>query len=974
MLTVSQSEPSLLLFYLLTYLSRLNANSVKAKEQLVELETQAKLGDSEVVPLRYQVQRLQSELDTNTAHAKWLESELQARNEQMAQVKASHASEMAKLRSTLDFANEQKESSLSELETLRLENQQLTSKNETLSKELRDTRNELTASIQAGEEELIAERRLVNLQKEQLERLEQKYDAIVAEMDRMRTLAREAEEDSKQELAQIKQQSKIEAKKVLEEQASEYQAQLEELQTQLKEEERRRVEVEDGFLLTNDTPNSPSRVGVRTRSSRAGRSPYMLRNRGENEDEDNNGDEDDEPMNLTELHSRLADAQDDLQAERTKRKRAEIQIRRIEAEIQDNASSLKRQRQEYEVALERQEEYKKRLDAALQESQVARNEASEVKIQLSRTTQRNIELEGESIELAQQVQALLVSRSGGSGNSNVPTSVVEMQSQNQRLLGEHRQLKARIQELENSSKEDSLRRKLDSTEKEVSNMREERQRQAVMLESLVQQRDLYRAIVVKENKNLLGSSAEETSAIALVQQQSERTKSLEERASKLETDLLSAQEEVSKTIREKEIASERVARYETLNAELTSSLDRVQIQLSEAKADLARSQADASFHKEKLSRTEESLKRAREEVDRVSKAKLDVQRINGELETARSLAESQASKCESDLKQAQMKLRLAETQYETAKAAEQRITSEANQLRMDLAKQGALLESVQRIEAGLSAKAAAEQEMLKEQLSQLTEKQAKVQSQHAAEVEKLNDKLEQAQAQAAELSSNRDKATREALESKRDLLKTTEELKSIKQKCNTLEAQLRTAKQKLGESGDEEDVEAQLQNKINTLSAELESSQEEAKRLKTRASEQQKLAADRERSLKELTSASEEMKKVHQKEVADLQEQYEIVRIESSKKQEIITDLTNDLAGHRGEREKAVSELQGKIQSLKSEAESCKKDTDAAIARYAALETEVTNLRSEVSTAQVSLHIHSHSHPQTFQYYLFLTT
>jgi nucleoprotein TPR len=917
----------------------------------MEMETQAKLGDSEVVPLRYQVQRLQSELDTTTAHSKWLENELQARNEQLAEVKASQASQIAKLRSSLDATNEQKESALSELEILRRQNQELTSKNEAMSKELHDTRNELSVSIQNGEEDLIAERRLVSLQKEQIERLEQKHNSIGAENERLRTLAREAEEDSRRELAQIKQENKANTKKLLEQQDAEHKEELEELKKQLKDEERRRVEVEEGFLLTSSS--SPARV--RTRSSRTGRSPYMLRNRAERDDEDNEGGDDEEPMNLTELHSRLAEAQDDLQVERTKRKRAEIQIRRIESEIQDNASILKRQRHEYEVALERQEEYKKRLDSSLQEAQVARNEASELKNQLTRLTQRNAELEGESIELAQQVQALLVSRSGGSGDSNIPTSVVEMQSQNQRLLGELRQSKARIAELENSSNEDNLRRKLDSLEKDLANMREERQRQSVMVESLVQQRDLYRAIVVKENKNLLGSSAEETSAIALVQQQSERTKALEERNSKLENTVLSAQEEVSKALREKEMISERLARYETLNSELTSSLDRLQIQLSEAKADIARSQAEASFHKDKASRTEESLQRSREEVARISKSKLDLQRVNGELEKAQSVAESQATKFESDLKQAQMKLRLAETQCETAKAAEQRMASEANQLRLELAKQGALLESVQRIEAGLSAKAAAEHETMKDQLTQLTEQRSKDETRHSAEIEKLNAKLEQSQAQATELASSRENAAKEALESKKELLKASQELKAAKQKIDTLEAQLRTAKRKLGESGDDEDAEAQLQNRINTLTAELEEAREEAKRLKVQATEQRKLASEREKSLSELTKASEELKKAHQKEVSDLKEQYEIVRIESSKKQEIITELTNDLAGHRGEKDKAVAELQNKIESLKSETENYKKDANAAVERYSTLETEVTSLRTEVSTAQVSI-------------------
>jgi hypothetical protein len=59
--------------------SRLNKSKLEDKEKLVDLETQAKLGDSEVVLLRYQVQRLTSKVDSISTHSQWLESELQSK-------------------------------------------------------------------------------------------------------------------------------------------------------------------------------------------------------------------------------------------------------------------------------------------------------------------------------------------------------------------------------------------------------------------------------------------------------------------------------------------------------------------------------------------------------------------------------------------------------------------------------------------------------------------------------------------------------------------------------------------------------------------------------------------------------------------------------------------------------------------------------------------------------------------------------
>jgi len=67
------------------------------------METDKKLDGSEVAPLRYQAQRLQSEVDATASHSKWLETQLQTKNELMADLKTTQASELAHLRATSDY-------------------------------------------------------------------------------------------------------------------------------------------------------------------------------------------------------------------------------------------------------------------------------------------------------------------------------------------------------------------------------------------------------------------------------------------------------------------------------------------------------------------------------------------------------------------------------------------------------------------------------------------------------------------------------------------------------------------------------------------------------------------------------------------------------------------------------------------------------------------------------------------------------
>jgi chromosome segregation ATPase len=613
----------------------LNKSNQGYNEKLVEIETHAKLGDSEVVPLRYQVQRLTSEVDSISTHAQWLESELKAKNDQLASLRATHASDLAHLRNDLDAAVTEKESLNGQTINLRRQVEQVQHKMERLSKELRDSRQESSDTTLSMEQEMVASQRLVSLQKEQMERLQQRHDSMAGQMEALQKLAKEAEQEGTKELQYRERELEERTKKILVDQSQDYQRQLVELKEQVSEANRRCKQAEDGLLLTS----IPARGTPR-------RKPLAIK------DKDEEGD--DEPLNLTEIYGRLAEAQDDLHSETLRRKKGEIRVSRIEAEIEASAPLLIRQRQEYELAMERQEEYKNRFEGSLAESQAARAETRDLQVEMGRIQKRNRELDEDAAEMAKQVQTLLVSRSSSLGSeesSGVPASVVEMQSTNQRLLREHRRLTAIVSEMEVKLNADTLGQKVESYETELVILREDRKRQHVMVESIVQQRDLYRTLLNKQDGNLLGSPSEETSALQIVKQQSKRTQELEEQKNQIESDLAKARAELSTVARDKEAGSERLARYESLNAELTGTVDRFQLQVSSSKADVARSEADAAFHREKSERLEETLQRSKDEVARVSASKSGLGRINADLQTAISKANAEARKFEGELQQ-----------------------------------------------------------------------------------------------------------------------------------------------------------------------------------------------------------------------------------------------------------------------------------------------------------------------------------
>lgn len=314
---------------------------------------------------------------------------------------------------------------------------------------------------------------------------------------------------------------------------------------------------------------------------------------------------------------------------------------------------------------------------------------------------------------------------------------------------------------------------------------------------------------------------------------------------------------------------------------------------------------------------------------------------------------------------------MAGAQAGTAKKAEERAINESMQLRNEMSKQGTLNESIQRIQASFSAKSTADEQSYKDQIAALSKKVSDQEEKHEAEKEKLNGIVSDHTMHIQSLESEKVKAVREALEAKRDHLKSATELQESKKRQQSLDAELSAAKKKLGDTGDEDDTEKELRNKVASLTEELEDARKEIEVLKKRVASYSKLAKDNENTVAELTEASKAAEASRQEEVDSLKSQLEWARSEVTKTKEVIADLTKDLAAQREEREKAVQGVNSKLTEKESEVAEYKKDAESAISRHSQLESEVTVLSADASNAQVR--IKSLCFYQNDQYFSYLT-
>jgi len=291
-------------------------------------------------------------------------------------------------------------------------------------------------------------------------------------------------------------------------------------------------------------------------------------------------------------------------------------------------------------------------------------------------------------------------------------------------------------------------------------------------------------------------------------------------------------------------------------------------------------------------------------------------------------------------------LRLAETQAETARSSEARLVSETASLRSEITRQGALLESLQRIEASLSARTAEEEENFKETIEQQSQALKTEREKYTVEIERLQGRISDLEAHTKELEKRKDEAMGEMVKAKDEVLNTKADAQNLRDKCTKMEKELADAKRIL-------DVgEGSAESKLALLTAELDAAREELEITKERTVDYQDMAKANEAALADLTRASDEYKKMKGEEIEKINKQLVAAQKLAKTKADALEDISKDLTLDRDEQEKTVADLQNKISSLNDELISAKKDAESAISRLRSLEEEMKISRADATTAQ----------------------
>jgi nucleoprotein TPR len=624
----------------ITRLARTNEESAAL---LGAMANQHSRSSGEAAPLRLQVRRLEQELDAVSSHSNYLDGELSNRNDEIASLKRDHSAEVRALRSELDGARLALERTERDLTSARLVNDRTSRDVERSQGRMRDAELAHASRREMLERDLDKERELAALKEQRALLAEDRCAALAREMTELKELAREATEGATAhaEEARVRLAGAIgDAVRAAREEEG---RKLEESEERVRHATEARARMEE-IILGAGSPRRRVRT-IEGGGDGAGdpRSPMLLLESAGGGDG---------PLGLTDLYSRLAEAEDDLRSERRENQKLKIIIDRIQRDVAAKTPMIRQWQLEHESALEELEVTNERLHYARREVTDIRADNQELEMLNGRLERECAELKRENVDLATQVQSLLQRRCAESAGDMVSfDDITSLQQQNQKLLRDHYSMTANIAELEDKIRNDPDAIELKSLRLEVGSLREEREKQATLVAGIVHQRDLYRALVAKNDAPLIAYEGQGQDHLALVDVRAEHLPIIEARNNDLVEEVAKLKAEVSCCKHEQVALEGRLARVDAHANELTTSNERLRGDLTTAKATVARLEIDVSHYQGRTERLENSLAMVKSECESESRRKAQTEELLSKTQAHLEAVRSELAKKEQQYQQ-----------------------------------------------------------------------------------------------------------------------------------------------------------------------------------------------------------------------------------------------------------------------------------------------------------------------------------
>ncbi|CAH1255215.1 TPR [Branchiostoma lanceolatum] len=930
-------------------IDRLNDEWKSMSEQLREanstrLEAKVKLDqiESQELTIKYKEKRLEQEKELLTNQNQWLNAELEKKTQEILNLRKEKSTEILSLKTQLDSKTEEASHLLGTVEGLKKTTTEQTSRIETLIQKLKDSHDAQSIADEQFRNELHSQKKLASLYQSAAEEAETKASELTTAVQELQKLLKQAtstQEEVEEKLAKTE----------------------DELRKRVTESDEKISSLEEELKNANDLLMVARKRGAVSMSDSevgstfpvAAATSSMLTS----------------GMTLTEIYNEYVKATDQLELEKMESARLKGYLDQILEEIEQKAPVLQRQREDYERSLQTINKLSQKLDTTALECEQLRAEVDDSRRRTSQLTRENERLSTRTVDLSQQVRVLLKeveeARGGhvASGEAEVSSSVdvatssqvisqklvtfrgiEELQERNEQLLTLMREMSAEHERAEKETTDSrihELERQLEMSLQDVEALREARDKQQTMVESLVQQRDMYRVLLAQQtaapSPMALTPGVRQVTSTPMPGAAEPRTPGIQGVLLEDETQTQAALKQLKSeydTYRKEKAENDRM---------LQEQLEKLRTEVSDFRTKNARLSSQLEFSVERCKVSQANMESYKKEVaslnERNKKYSNDVVKQQGIINT---LTQDQMATKER-LAQLEVQKKNLAVERDMLKTAEAQLSRENESLRREQKSQTILSTNLQMIQNNLEradfenkTRYQTQIENLERELGAVRRKLEDESEHHKKVVKGWETRLEELQSQLTR-SEGAHNSTREELRKANDFVQ------ELKQQCSTLEGKLASTEMRLTQSQRQADPEgtspmdtsSSLTDETKVLKNQLQLKEKEIAGLKEQVSlgkqhvEQYKnMATAMEKNLSEQNQASRQLQErleTRLKEATQTRETLEkqIQQLEKEKQAagKELSEIRDSQGKHTADLRKSLSSLQTEVRDALQKAE-----------------------------------------------------
>ncbi|XP_015491580.1 nucleoprotein TPR isoform X3 [Parus major] len=900
------------------------ANTEKAKLQLKldELQTSD-------VSMKYREKRLEQEKELLQNQNTWLNAELKAKTDELLHTAREKGNEILELRCSLENKKEEVSRMEEQVNSLKQSNENLQKHVEELLNKLKEAKEQQASMEERFHNELNAHMKLSNLYKSAADDSEAKSNELTGAVEELHKLLKEAGEANKaaQEHLTEVEESKATMEKELREKISKLEKELENANDLLSATKRK------GAILSEEelAAMSPTAAAV-AKVVKPG-------------------------MKLTELYNAYVETQDQLHMEKLENKRINKYLDEIVQEVEAKAPILKRQREEFERSQKAVVSLSAKLEQAMKEIHRLQDSADQANKHASFFERESQRLEVRVKDLSQQICVLLMELEEARGNhvirdeavssadisssSEVITqhlvsyrNIQELQQQNQRLLVALRELgEAREKEEQEttSSKISELQSQLDEAVGELQQLRESRQHQLQLVESIIRQRDMFRILLTQTTGAIIPLQASGMVPEEVCLTSTPKRPNLpQSMATPAPVSMSESVETVEAKAALKQL-QEVFENYKKEKAENDKLLNEQNEKLQEQVTDLRSQNAKISTQLEFASKRYEMLQ------DNVEGYRREITSLHERTQKLTATTQKQEqiiNTMTQDLRGANEKLAVAEVRAENLKKekdilkmSDVRLTQQRDSLLVEQRGQNLLLTNLRTIQGILERSETETKQRLNNQIEKLEREISQLKKKLESEVEQRHSLTKNQEVHILDLKRQLETETNRHINTKELLKNAQKESAMLKQQLNNTEAQLtsQSSQRPPGQPSTNEDVD-DLVSRLRQAEEQVNDLRERLKTSSSNVEQYRAMVLSLEESLNKEKQVTEEVRttvEARLKESSEYQAQLEKKLMESEKEKQELQE----------EKRKAVENMEQQLSELKKSLSAVQSEVQEALQR-----------------------------------------